>query len=233
MIINAFKNEIFPLVPSGYTSDDKSLRLDSPTSSFSTTDKSDMFDESNESDFTADDLDKMYIGNADDLDELLLDTEKYLDPDLIEKYFFSRSLKKISEFLKHKRDTSYGKVEVALVKNKLKDLKNDIKYMPENEVKNKKLDLLAGLVEKILDINRLLNIPDLESEESAAQRQQGQGLKILTPQQMITRLPILLAQLKVGNNLQTLKNERRQIVHLLYRSKNLSKTIHNHLISTI
>ena len=74
--------------------------------------------------------------------------------------------------------------------------------MPENEVKNKKLDLLAGLVEKILDINKLLNIPDLKSEESATGRQQGQGLKKLTPQQMITRLPILLAQLKAGNNFQ-------------------------------
>ena len=36
----------------------------------------------------------MYIGNADDLDKLLLDTEKYLDPNLIEKSFFNRSLKK-------------------------------------------------------------------------------------------------------------------------------------------
>ena len=54
MIINAFKNEIFPLVPSGYTSDDdKGLQPDSP----------------NGSDFNADDLDKMYIGNADDFDE--------------------------------------------------------------------------------------------------------------------------------------------------------------------
>ena len=66
--------------------------------------------------------------------------------------------------------------------------------MPENEVKNEKLDLLAGLDEKILDINELLNIPDLKSEESAAQRQQGQGLKILTPKLTITRFPILLAQ---------------------------------------
>ena len=66
MIINAFKNGIFPLVPSGYTSDDdKGLRPDIPASSFSATDKS---GKSNESDFTADDLDKMYIGNADDLD---------------------------------------------------------------------------------------------------------------------------------------------------------------------
>ena len=89
-------------------------------------------------------------------------------------------MKKISEFLKDKKDTSYGKIEVAFIKNKLKDLKTDTKYMPENEVKNKKLDLLAGLVEKILDINGLLNVPDLKSEESATQRQQGQGLKILT-----------------------------------------------------
>ena len=92
MIINAFKNEIFQLVPSGYTSDDdKGLRPDSPASSFSATAKS---DKSGESNFTADDLDKMYIGNADDLDELLLDIEKYFDPDLTKKYFFNRSLKK-------------------------------------------------------------------------------------------------------------------------------------------
>ena len=93
-------------------------------------------------------------------------------------------------------NTSYGKIEVVLIKNKLKDLKTDIKYMPENEVKNKKLDLLAVLVEKILDINELLNIPDLKSEESATEQQQGQGLKEMIPRQMITRLPILLVQLK-------------------------------------
>ena len=94
MIINAFKNEIFPLVPSGYSfDDDKDLRPGSSTSSFSTTDKSDKSD-----DFTADDLDKMYIGNADDLDKFLLDTEKYLDPDLIKKYFFNRPLKKYLNF---------------------------------------------------------------------------------------------------------------------------------------
>ena len=49
---------------------------------FGTTDKSDEFD------FTADDLDKMYIGNA-DLDKLLLDAEEYLEPDLVKKYFLA------------------------------------------------------------------------------------------------------------------------------------------------
>ena len=76
-------------------------------------------------------------------------------------------------------------------------------------------------------------MPNLETAEEAEKRQRGQGLKILTPKQMIIRLPISLAQLKAGNNSQKLKNEIRQIVYSLYRSKNLSKTIYNHLISTI
>ena len=79
------------------------------------------------------------------------------------------------------------------------------------------------------------DMPALETEESAAQRrnQQGQRFKILTPKQMIIRLPILLPQLKAGNNSEKLKNEIRQIVYSLYRSKNLSKTICNNLINTI
>ena len=62
-------------------------------------------------------------------------------------------------------------------------------------------------------------MPKLESEESAAERrnQQGQGLKILTPDQMPGRLPITLAELKPGNNSQKL----RQLLYSLYRSKNL------------
>ena len=72
-----------------------------------------------------------------------------------------------------------------------------------------------------------------QTEEEAEKIQRGQGLKILTSKQIITRLPILLAQLKAGNNSQKLKNEIRQIVYSLYISKNLSKKIYNNLISTI
>ena len=50
---------------------------------------------------------------------------------------------------------------------------------------------------------------------------------------MIVRLPILLVQLKAGNNSQKLKNEVKQIVYSLHISKNLSKTIYNNLINTI
>ena len=53
------------------------------------------------------------------------------------------------------------------------------------------------------------DMPDLESEESAAQRgnQRGQGLKMLRPNQMLRRLPISLAQLKAGNNSEKLRNK--------------------------
>ena len=77
--------------------------------------------------------------------------------------------------------------------------------------------------------------PDLESEESAAIRknQQGQGLKILTPNQMLSRLPISLAQLKAGNNSQKLKNEIRQLLYSLYRSKKLTKQLYKSLVDII
>ena len=78
-------------------------------------------------------------------------------------------------------------------------------------------------------------MPDLESEKSAEQRrnQKGQGLKILTPSQMLSRLPISLRQLKAGNNSKKLKNQIRQLLYSLYRSKKLTETIYNNLINTI
>ena len=61
----------------------------------------------------------------------------------------------------------------------------------------------------------------------------GAGLKILTDKQMLKRLPILLAQIQAGNNSNKLKNEVRQILYSLYRSKVLTKTVYNNLIRAI
>ena len=61
----------------------------------------------------------------------------------------------------------------------------------------------------------------------------GKGLKIMTPNQLITRQPILLAQKQAGYNSQKLNNKIRQIIYSLYRSKNLSKAVYNHLIDSI
>ena len=71
------------------------------------------------------------------------------------------------------------------------------------------------------------DMPELESEESAMQRRNiiGQGLKILTPNQMLSRLPVFLAQLKARNNSEKLKIKIRQLLYSLYRSKKLTENI--------
>ena len=78
------------------------------------------------------------------------------------------------------------------------------------------------------DIADLYNIK-LDRDTSKS----GKGLKILTNKQMLNRLPKLLAQIEAGNNSIELKNKARQILYSLYRSKVLTKTVHNHLIKSI
>ena len=99
------------------------------------------------------------------------------------------------------------------------DLEKKIKEMSEEEIKIEKPDKIVEIVEMILKFNK--------------QNQQGKGLKILTPQQMLSRLPITLAQLKAGNNSEKLKNKIRQLLYSLYRSKNMTKQVYNHLINYI
>ena len=78
------------------------------------------------------------------------------------------------------------------------------------------------------------NMPDLEREGSAEQRcQEGKGLKTLTPFQMLSRLPMSLAQLQVEDNSGKFKTNIRQILYLLYRSNKLTKTVYKNLIITV
>ena len=63
--------------------------------------------------------------------------------------------------------------------------------------------------------------------------QVGKGLKILTPNQMLKRLPIALAHVKAGSNSESLLNEIRQIAYSLYRSKQITKKIYNNIINAI
>ena len=58
-------------------------------------------------------------------------------------------------------------------------------------------------------------------------------LKILTPKQMLQRLPTALAQVKAGNNSQNLLNEVRQIIYSLYQSKEITKKLYNNIIKSI
>ena len=66
-----------------------------------------------------------------------------------------------------------------------------------------------------------------------AREQERTGLKILTPNQMLKRLPIALAQIKAGSNSESLLNEIRQIVYSLYRSKEITKKVYNNIINSI
>ena len=86
---------------------------------------------------------------------------------------------------------------VNVIKSGLSDLKNKIKKMSEDEKEIEKPDKILKIVKEILDFNK--------------QNQIGKGLKILTPDQMLSRLPITLAQLKAGNISEKLKNEIRQL----------------------
>ena len=76
--------------------------------------------------------------------------------------------------------------------------------MSQDKIEIEKPDKILKIVEEILDFNN-------------KQNQIGKGLKILTPNQMLNRLPISLAQLKAGNNAEKLKNEIRQLLYPLHR----------------
>ena len=113
---------------------------------------------------------------------------------------------------KRLRDASdeNNKNMVESINKKLTKLKNIVKNVPQDEVSKveeneKKMDV----VEKILELN--------------TEKKIGKGLKILTPDQMLSRLPTTLAQLKAGNNSEKLKNEIRQLLYSLYRKKKLTK----------
>ena len=108
---------------------------------------------------------------------------------------------------------------VNVINSGLKDLKEEIKEMSEEEINTEKPDKIVEIAEDILRFIK--------------QKQEGQGIKILTSNQMLSRLPISLAQLKAGNNSEKLKNEIRQLLYSLYRSKSMTKQVYNNLIKPI
>ena len=109
--------------------------------------------------------------------------------------------------------------KVNAINSELKDLKEEIKEMSQEQREIEKPDNIVKIVEDIIKFIK--------------QTQQGKDLKILTPSQMLSRLPITLAQLKAENNSEKLKNEIRQLLYSLYRSKNMTKQVYNNLIKYI
>ena len=102
--------------------------------------------------------------------------------------------------------------------------------------KSKKKDGSVSINQKKMrryarDLKDIADLYNIKSGSDTSKK--GEGLKILTDKQMLNRLPILLAQIQAGNNSIKLKNEARQILYSLDRSKILTKTVYNNLIKSI
>ena len=87
--------------------------------------------------------------------------------------------------------------------------------------------------QKIVDLLNDNSRIRFEAIYKAIKKITGTGLKILTPKQVLQRLPIALAQVKAGNSSESLLNEIRQIVYSLYQSKEITKKVYNDIIKSI
>ena len=131
--------------------------------------------------------------------------------------------------------------EVSLSEAKDEQAKLKLKIEEIKKLRNKYI--LKESREAKINVENLCNtskatidfFDEYTSRASEARRQakQGRGLKTLTLNQMLKRLPIALAQIKPGNNSESLLNEIRQIVYSLYRSKEITKKVYNNMIKSI
>ena len=130
--------------------------------------------------------------------------EKKINLKLFSKYFKYLSPSNLYKTLNEPINTDRNKILVNLIKSALTDLKKDVgNTLKDNANKIEENNKIIDIIEYILYLNE--------------ENQKGQGLKILTPDQVLCRLPISLAQLNAGNNSEKLKNETRQPLHSLYR----------------
>ena len=120
----------------------------------------------------------------------------------------SNMYKKLSETKDEVND-----VRVDSIRKVLRKLHRIVDYTPKDDAsKIKENEKIIDIIERILEFNNEI--------------QSGQGLKILMPSQMFSRLPIPLAQLNGGNNSENLKKEIRQLLYSLYRPKKLTKQLY-------
>ena len=147
--------------------------------------------------------------DANAFNEWINKKETDINRELFKKYFNFQRPSSMVKYLYKTNDRKKNNELVSVINSGLKDLKKGIEEMSKKERENEKPDKIVEIVEEILKFNE--------------QNQPGKGIKILTPNQMLSRLPISLAQLKAGNNSEKLKNEIRQLLYSLYRSKNMTK----------
>ena len=123
-----------------------------------------------------------------------------------------------------------SQIKFSEVKNKQKEFLNKLsntrigRKTPEQYKTINNLEKFYN--SRVVVINFFRDYTEMLSDASYNAKQnetKGTGLKILTPKQMLQRLPIALAQVKAGNNSEKLLNEIRQIIYSLYQSKEITK----------
>ena len=121
------------------------------------------------------------------------------------------------------------KREFGQIKSGNPDHKSDKQLYTIKNVKN-----LYDSRQKIMDLfNSYSKIRSEAIYKSKKNKTEIKGLKILTTKQMLQRLPIVLAQIKAGNNSENLLNEIRQIIYSLYQSKEITKKVCNNLMKSL
>ena len=125
--------------------------------------------------------------------ELVNKKETDINRELFQKHFKFQRPSDMLKFVYTTNDKKKNDDLGNLIKSGLSDLKNEIENMNEEEKEIEKPNEIVDIVEKILEFSK--------------QNQTGVGLKILIPDQMLSRLPITLTQLKAGDSSEKLKNE--------------------------
>ena len=131
------------------------------------------------------------------------------------------TLNNANELVNEKAEQKIGKNNTIKACNNLVDKAEQIPELISTPHRQKMLEMFNYLGE-------LFNGPRREESTS-----RGEGLKILTPNQMLSRLPISLAQLKAVKNSEKIKKEIRKLLYSLQRSKKLTKQLYNNLINAI
>ena len=156
---------------------------------------------------------KEMITDANEFNERVNKQETDINTELFKKHFKIQRPSDMLKYLYQTNDRKKNNELVSMINSGLKDLKEEINKITEEEKEKEKPNKIVEIVREILKFNK--------------QNQEGEGIKLLTPNQMLSRLPISLAQLEAGNNSNKLKNEIRQLLYSLYRSKNMTKQVSN------
>ena len=154
-----------------------------------------------------------------EITKYIAEKEIDINEELFKKYFKIQKPSDMLMYLNKTNDKEENNKLVNVINSGLKDLEEEIKKMSKEEKENEDPESIVEIVEEIFKFNE--------------QNQKGKGLKILTPDQIFSKLPITLAQLKAGNNSEKLKNEIRQLLYSPYRSKNMTKQVYNNLLNYI